>query len=408
MASQEELTNAMANPAAPYFGFSCPHEALDVALMDSIATTHYRRALRTFVSRHGSFLTERGSGGLVEVYQRWFDAPTDFETVWHVAFGKMREVLAEQQRPTTVGDVVLSAAQLGLRLCERGMTGRWTIGLESPARLRFDRWILPPCDRLDVTAETGALTFACSEGGTRRTMVLRAERDGWTTEGAPEGTVSIPTFETGARTIGVLLPGTPEGDANKEHELGTDDATRGRIWSGYRAAFKILDEYAPLYRPFVARLLRHLVPVTPMPGGYIGGGSLRDNPGTVKLPFEREVVGIAANLGHECAHQHYFLLRGAGRIDDGSDLSGYDSAFVEGPRDLPSVVLTYHAFANEALVLRTCEASGIPDPYAGDRAERIRFNLEPLEEILAKSKALTPLGQALWQPVAEQLGRAFR
>jgi hypothetical protein len=380
--------------AARYFGFSCPHEEIDIALMERIATTHYRRALRTFVSRHGELLTGLGSGSLVDLYRRWFDS-ADFETVWHVSFGKMREVLAEQQRPTTRADILLSAAQLGLRLSERGMNGAWSMTLEAPARFRVGRFILPACERIDVEAESGTLGLTLHNGGERRSMKL----------GDAE---AIPTFSTKRHTIGVLLPDTPEGIEYKEHPFVADDAMKKEIWKGYQAAFDILEEYAPHYVPFVERLLRNLVPVRPLPGGYIGGGSLRDNPGTVKLPFEREPVGIAANLGHECAHQHYFLLRGAGRIDDGTDLTLYDSAFVEGPRDLPSVVLTYHAFANEAIVLRTCEVGGIGDPYAGDRAARIRYNLEPLEEILAKSKALTPLGQALWQPAAERLREVFR
>jgi len=152
-----------------------------------------------------------------------------------------------------------------------------------------------------------------------------------------------------------------------------------------------------------------MIPIQPEPGGYVGGGSLRDNPGVVKLPFEREPVGLAANLGHETGHQHYFLARGAGRIDDGSDTGLHYSPFVEADRDLTSIVLTYHAFANEALVLRTCEKAGIDDPYAGERAILLRDTLAPLEDLLTKKeKVLTALGRAMWEPVATRLGEAFR
>jgi hypothetical protein len=390
----------MSNEAARYFGFACPQEPIDVALMEDIATTHYRRALRTFASRHGELIASAGTRSLIDLYERWFPQ-ADFETVWHVSFGKMREVLAEQQFQATRQDILLSAARLGLRLCERGMTGAWSIPLEAKHRFRFDRVIFPECDRIDVEANSAETTFWLHNDG-QKTKFTRA------TMSKVPGMIEIPQFSTGSRSVGVLIPETPEGTENKEFAFTADEETRRQIISGYGTAIAILKEYCPIYIPFVDRLLRHLVPVKPMPGGYIGGGSLRDNPGTVKLPFEREPVGIAANFGHECAHQHYFLLRGKGRLEDGSDQKLYNCAFVEGARDLPSLVLTYHAFANESIVLRTCEVKGINDPYAGDRAERIRYNLQPIEDILAKSTALTPLGQALFKPAMEHLHAAFK
>ncbi|HSO34997.1 MAG TPA: HEXXH motif-containing putative peptide modification protein [Labilithrix sp.] len=394
----------MTDEANRYRGFSCPQESLDLALMEEISTTHFRRALRTFVSRHGALLEERGAG-LSSLFLRWLDTTVDFDTVWHIAFGRMREVLAQQHGPASSADVVLAAARLGLRLCERGMLGAWRLPLEAPVSLRLGPVMLPACDGLDVVAEDGALTLTLASGAARAVVRLRGSARGW--EAVAGAAQPIPSFDTGVRTVGVLLPDTPEGLENEEHALVVDEAVRRTIWSGYHAAFNMLREHAPLYLPYVNRVLRNLVPVTAEPGGYIGGGSLRDNPGTVKLPFEDHAVGLAANLAHECAHQHYFLLRGAGRIDDGSDLSLYTSGFIDGERDLPSIVLTYHAFANEALVLRICERAGLPDPYAGERAEAIRANLAPLEGILAGSRALTPLGRALWEPAAEQLHRAF-
>lgn len=387
-----------------YRGFSCPQEPIDLSLMEQISVTHFRRALRTFVSRHGTLLDERGAG-LVSLYQRWLDTTVDLDTVWHIAFGRMREVLAEQQRPSTTADVLLSAARLGLRLCERGMTGAWRLPLEAPAALRFDTFLLPASDAFDVVAEDDSLVLTLGNGTSRAVVQLRRRGAGW--ERVAGEAAVLPTFDTGERTVNLLLPDTPEGLENKEHELVVDEAVLSEILTRYRAGFMTLREYAPDYVPFVNRLLRNLVPVAAAPGKYIGGGSMRDNAGTVKMPFAGPAVGMAASLGHECAHQHYFLARGAGRLEDGSDTSLYRSGFLSGERDLPSLVLTYHAFANEAIVLKLCERGGCPDPYAAERAVLVFDTLAPLEEILGRSRALTPLGRALWQPVAEHLHRLF-
>jgi HEXXH motif-containing protein len=293
------------------------------------------------------------------------------------------------------------------------MTGKWSITLDSPARFRFHRWLLPECDALEVNAEPDAIhVIARSKlNGDSKNIVLRPNRAraGWDADpGAdPGGALLIPRFDTGTREIGIILPDTPEGIENVEHELVVDDTVRRTIWSGYQATFDILRRYAPAYVPWVDRLLRNLAPVHAAPGGYVGGGSMRDNQGTIRLPFKDEPVGLAANLAHECAHQHFFLIRAAGRVDDGSDTSVHHSPFVEANRDLATLVLTYHAFANEALVLRTCELAGIEDPYAGKRAELLRSTLQPVEDTLSKSKALTQLGRDLWEPAAERLHRAF-
>jgi hypothetical protein len=396
----------VSSDARRFQGYASPHEPISIELMEEIATTHYRRALRTFVSRHGALLNERGSG-VVGVLERWLDTPTRFETIWHVAFGKMREVIAEQFGPASTADIVTSAARLALRLCEHGMRGRWSLALEKPSRFRWAQWTLPACDRLEVVTDAEDAKLTLFLGSDQQVVRMRRLGDSATGWAMVSGGTPFMQFDSGTRPLSIFMPDTPEGLENMEWELTSDDETRALVVSGYQAAFAVLKQYAPIYVPFVNRLLRNLVPVRPQPGGYVGGGSLRDNPGTVKLPFEREVVGLAANLGHECAHQHYFLLRGAGRVDNGTDLALYTCAFVDGARDLPSLVLTYHAFANESIVLRTCERAGIPDPYAGERAELVRLNLEPIEEILEKSTALTPLGDALWRPAAEQLRRAF-
>ncbi|GMV17882.1 MAG: hypothetical protein AMXMBFR56_61060 [Polyangiaceae bacterium] len=391
----------MSDAPVSYRGFSCPHEQLDEELLRRIAIRHYRRALRTYVDRHAALLEERGSGGLVDVCRRWFDSDVGFETVWHVSFGKMREVLAQQMADA---EVLTAGARIGLRLSEMGMSADWKLSLETPAQFRWGRWLFPECDGLELHAERDGADVALTLGSTRRVVHLERAADGeWNADGA----ALIPRFDTGSRQLNVLLPDTPEGKENMEHPLVVDEATREAVWRGYGAAFDVLGRYAPVYVPYVNRLLRNLVPVQAEPGKYIGGGSLRDNPGVVKLPFAREPVGLAANLGHETAHQHYFLLRGAGPVDDGSDQNLYYSPFVRLERNLTTILLTYHAFANEALVSRTCELAGIADPYAAARAELVRKTLAPVEDILAKSTALTPLGRDLWQPVAEHLRRAF-
>jgi HEXXH motif-containing protein len=387
------------NDAARYRGFSCAHELFDDELLES-AVTHYRRALRTFLSRHSAEL-ERSGNGVVALCRSWLETPTRFTTIWHLAFAKMREVLVLRLPEQ---DVVEAAARLALRMCETGALGRFDLALQRPARFRWGRWLLPACDRLELVAREDGCELSMFHGSESRQLRLwRAERGEWEADGADP----IAEVVHGPDRFNVFFPSTPEGFEHMEAELDADDTRQ--IWRALTQTFDVITEHAPVYLPWVRRVLRNLIPVKPHPGKYMGGASYRDNPGTVALSLAGSdpPVGLAANLVHECAHQHFHLVRTAGPLDDGSDDSLYFSPFVGEQRDIASILLTYQAFANEALLLRTCELSGLGDPHAGERAAMIRTTLAPLEVALSASPGLTPLGHALWRPVARHLAETY-
>jgi hypothetical protein len=117
----------------------------------------------------------------------------------------MREVLAQQLSDE---DVLCAGARIGLRLCETGMSGDWTLALESPAQFRWGRWLLPECDRLEVHAAADGAELRLSLGSEARVVRLEKAAD---SEWRAEGAKPIPYFDTGSRRINVLLPDTPEG-----------------------------------------------------------------------------------------------------------------------------------------------------------------------------------------------------
>jgi len=67
-------------------------------------------------------------------------------------------------------------------------------------------------------------------------------------------------------------------------------------------------------------------------------------------------------------------------------------------------LLAYHAFANVLLFYRECRSHGVGDPEFCELQEReYQRCLEALQRPLHTTRALTPLGRALFEPLAARL-----
>ena len=114
-------------------------------------------------------------------------------------------------------------------------------------------------------------------------------------------------------------------------------------------------------------------------------------------------VAIAEILVHEASHQYYFLSARYGSLLNGPDRP-YFSPIKETKRPLSMILLAYHAFANVMLFYRLCRRNGLGDnDYCRANEAQLAPQLAVLQDTLSRSKALSPLGQALWKPVAARL-----
>jgi HEXXH motif-containing protein len=77
---------------------------------------------------------------------------------------------------------------------------------------------------------------------------------------------------------------------------------------------------------------------------------------------------------------------------------------MERNRPLSRILIAYHASANVLLLYRRLIASGLEDEgYCANGEARLRSILDVLEAPLRDNPALTPLGQALCQPLMERI-----
>ena len=378
-----------------YRGFACPQEGFDCTFLEDITVRRSRKIVRSFLSRYRDYLDTQGQG-LSWLLHDWLKQPAHYGVVWDLAFGELYESLLIGHEPQ---DVRRRAAALGLHLHEQGMCGEWSVQLEQPARLRWGSWLLPPTEHLHVRVQGGQAVLHLGCRGERRCMQLHAGEDGWQ---APEAE-PVPWFTFRGHKITLLLASALEsGNFEEVRSLAIAQSSLA-ISRAYQAALTVLDQYAPVYVPWVLRAIQYLIPVQTSPDIMASGSDLFHN-GTVYMSYQAPPIALAELMVHEASHQHCHMLCQLGRLDDGSDPTLYYSPVKKIGRPIGAILKTYHAFANILLFYRLCRAHGFAEPdYCLYNEADLLPQLEALDAALSRSSALTEIGKALWQPLRERL-----
>ena len=373
-----------------YRGFACPYDAIDRQFIDAVEVTYAAQFTRRFVRGATKTLKERASG-LARFLVDGINNGLTFDTVWDPAFAQVR--LAVLQSNSSA--LAARAAALALRLCEKGCTGEWEAEFAEPIRLQFGRWILPTARWIKVSS-TATTVFIDTKGGARNRMVrFQKELRTWKGYGAEE----LPVAADG-RYIVATASAVSTFPLEAVSPVKQSKVHLAKVRLGL--AITLLARYAPVYVPWLRRVLRRIIPVE-SEVGRLQSGSDQDHPGTIYLSTSCPIAAIAEMLVHEASHQYYFILRHYGAFDDGSGELHFSP--IKGcKRPIDKILLAYHAFANVLLLYRSCLKKKIRDGgYCRESEPVLVRQLRELEKALATTKALTPLGQTLWRPLAERL-----
>jgi HEXXH motif-containing protein len=343
-----------------------------------------QRCRRNLGTRNVEFLQFLDSG---------LEKPLAFETIWDTSFGQARRTVLGANS----SGLMRRAAALGLRLAESGHLGEWELGLKIPVRLHFDRWLLPRSEWIKVTATSASVTIHTAHRGRIRPLRFWRTNNSWETCAAD----TIPIIHTDGRRY-ILVQGTAAEMFRLDGIRRMPPADTDAAISALYGALNLLARYAPIFLPWIGRVLRKIIPVRSVPG-KICSGSYEDHPGTVYVSLDWPSVAIAEILVHEATHQYYFLLKHYGAVDDGSGQTFF-SPIKGTKRPISMILLAYHAFANVLLFYRLCSQKRIRDAgYCRRNEIRLVHQLKVLEDALVRSKALTPLGEALWRPLAARI-----
>lgn len=380
-----------------YSGFACPQAGLDESFLESLAIVHARKSVRSFLARYGASLELYGDG-LLPALQEWLRQESSFLAVWDLSLGNILDGIRIVIKDPAV--IMRRAAELALRMAGFGLTGCWQANLISPIRLRFGNYWLPLADHLEVETSYESIHLTLRNGFTVEHFEFRQMSGVWEpVEKQPEMFLFV---KTGPDLIKLLPAPVFHPEEHEAYGMASDEATDA-MQKNLQAGLEIIRDYSPIYLPWVERVIRAIVP-----GGtgqnVFFSGSVMSKPGIVNASINIRPVMLAELLVHEGTHQYMHLLSRFGPLDDGSDPTLYYSPVKKTGRPISAIALSYHAFANIILFYRLCQANGLADDgYCAYNEKVMLEQVAILEEPLHTSQALTPQGQALWEPLAWRL-----
>lgn len=293
-----------------------------------------------------------------------------------------------------------------------GIGGDWGFQLEAPALFRLDRFLVTNVlsgqikrDGLKVYGELRSIF-----GWVFRFVAHNDAMSGSSIEAEGRYTELPANPKVGNSAI-VIIPGNlvssdllPTYAEASFFELS--DFSQSGI--ALAEALQCLSEFAPPLRHWVTSVIREVVPIRSLNGELASSSSPWDC-GSVAITVDPRSVAVAEMLVHEASHQHFFIAKHLGRIDDGSDCNEYYSPMVRQRRPLEKILLAFHALGNMALLHASIiNENTISTEFSRLRMMEISQRLEKVQPVLESSRALTALGACLYEPLADRIARLRR
>lgn len=385
------MTSSMQNQR----GFASPFETLDRSFLDAIVRQRSSRFAELFLKCFKKRLTAR-TEGLDVILERLRDEPDNeigFET-W-ASLGQLRFALLSRNDEH---HAIVAAVNLALHLAERGRSISFEATFGRVESFRFGNYIIPRGGRLSWKSDGQTAQLKVDE----KDLFFSRTRGEW--KGKVQELVRLTPGPDGTKLSRpvLLLPMLPNSDA-MPNGLSSPGRPHEEIRSSYEAAFRLIADHAAIFKPWVERTVHAIVPVD-APYGSTTSSSFEHHPTIIALSHDSPALSIADALVHEASHQHVYLLTQLGPVDDGTDTRLYFSPARRTERPIDKILLAYHAFANVLLFYRACQASGLGDDELCQRQERAYAeSVAELQRPLEATHALTPLGRALFEPLAARL-----
>lgn len=356
--------------------FSLPTADMDPAILDVVAGT-YGAAVAAALLEHCHAEITAATSGVVEVIDAWSRQPPSFRTTWHEAFGQAELAIAGESDP------VAAAVAIALRLNELGYDGHWHARLPH-THLRVAGMPLGTVERIEASP-----TAIVADG-----VQFRFQDGGWT---AADRRPRLTSVGWDSRIWLLDAATAPQFDAVTPLAVVTPQAAED-----FRHALDLAERLG--YRPWIETVLRALVIAEKEDTTRIASGSTVALPGVVAISHPASLFDIVETLVHECAHQYFHLLSRYGAFDDGSDTAHYWSPAARAMRPVHRILVAYHAMANVVVLFDAMrEAAVADDGYVDRNIGTVLRKVRELDAPLRGNPALTALGRALYEPLAERV-----
>lgn len=370
--------------------YASPESTIDAEFNAVVVRQHAAEVFARFLAVHGEYI-DRHSEGLAGMLRSDLErVPAPF--LWDASVGALQRSLSSDR------EIWPAACAAALQLHRGGVCGSWRVDAHDALRLRWAHWILPQCSAMHILSNGPNDTIAfCSGHGPIR---LPTDGDGG------DGLSALPSIVSGKWTLTLL----------NEPSLLPLDHTHvvGRLFTGDPSEFvdglmktiALLESAVPQYSDWVSHVVNVVIPLTRRPD-VLESSSSYLSPGMIQVSADTGVSALAEMLVHEASHQYANILCRVGDIENGLDQRLYYSPIRDEERPLRGIVIAYHAFANVVLLYRVLRQShrleGVEQEYVERSEARLVPQLQELQRILQSTSGLSPIGDALWRPLASQL-----
>jgi hypothetical protein len=305
--------------------------------------------------------------------------------------------------------IASSLVDIAIQANVSGIAGAWSFSLMEPKAIRVCDIVLDSvrhgkvecCQgifRGEFGLADGSISVEAFEG---RRLVVQSSIDHERELVAP----SINVLSDQYRLVPSLLASIDLLPAHGKLESEYDDDSIETGIEPCSAALSLLHNQSHGAYNWVSSVIREIIPLRAKNGGA-GSTSCFWDCGTIAatLSSRQNALLLREMLIHEASHQHFFLAKQLGALDDGSDTKAYFSPMVNAARPLEKMLLGYHALVNMLLYYE----GTLLGPDQGSSAfiaSRITYLFEKLNimsPILNGSTALTLQGQSMFERLGEE------
>lgn len=380
------------------------------------ATLHFTSPLLCSDPRLARFMMGEYAGALVEIALSRCDTllrtwnrslldrvheviarPLPWSVTWTPALAELESHLVSSMSPSAVWATL---APLLVRFGAEGILPDADIQLDPVQAVHWGSLRLPAANRISFRhTRTGATVELYRSGIRRRTLSLRrASRDLWTSDEAE----TLPIAWLGRYPV--LLESANNGTPYplpSGRRLLADALARTEVV--FADAARFLAKYCPTFLPWVGDAVRSVVPLDASDSIRLSA-TVERFPGLVFLSLPADPIEVAARLVHEASHQYFFALQRLARLHDGTDKKEYFSPIKGRGRSIDLILFAFHAFGNGVLFHRALHRKDQRFTHViGQTLDAALTQLRVLDSHLSETRALTPMGELLWRPLASRL-----
>ena len=360
-----------------------------------VARHHASEVCRRFHGHYASSLRQHGQG-VTELIERWLAREdASLVTCWNEVFSSPTLIASGMDNDAAVHRGV----SLAVHLSASGEPGEWRAHVRRPVRYRWGQVLLPAWRSITVRSDGSEAVLAGRGDGEDDEIRLMHNGVGWLPESGSPAT-SLPQVGSPELPI-LLLARTAAGEPLADSLPPRLEAVPQEIVSAWQEALAFIRTYAPIYAPWVQRVVRQIALLEATPG-LVHSGSYGNRHGFIHASAWARPISLAEVLVHEASHQYFYLLSCLGPVDDGTDDSLYYSPLVDRKRPLNRILFAYHACANILRFYRLSLANGAPDDgYCATNEPVVTGQLAQLGAALRGNPALTQVGRTFYPgPVA--------